>query len=79
MEKEKSVTVNENQLMQMAQQEERALMNLRSNLEKVGALYAEAITARETLKEIQKTEGKAMVSIGATILVEAEINQRSRL
>ena len=73
MEKEKSVTLNENQLRQMAQQEENALMNLRANIEKVGALYGEAITARETLKEMQKSEGKAMVSIGATILVEAEI------
>lgn len=62
----------ENEIMQMAQNEERALMNKQANLERVSAVLMETSIAKDTLEELKKTKGKVSVAIGATILIEVE-------
>lgn len=64
--------VSEQQLMQMAQQEESNLMNKQVMLEKLSTVLKETLIAKEALKELQKTNGKLMVNLGATVLIEVE-------
>jgi prefoldin subunit 5 len=75
---EKQVKLSENQLIQMAQQEEQNLENKRETLERLSTLLRETIISKETLKELKEHKGKIMVSIGATILIEAEITNTER-
>ncbi|HPM85647.1 MAG: hypothetical protein PHY04_02485 [Candidatus ainarchaeum sp.] len=72
-EKTKKITLNEQQLMQMAQKEEAQLQNKQALNERVSHLLSETITAKEILKEVKKNNGKILVSVGATVLIEAQI------
>jgi prefoldin subunit 5 len=72
------VEVSEEQLIQMAQQEENELMAKRAYSEKVMGMLIETEVAKEVLKELKKTDGKIMVSVGATILVEAEVKKTTK-
>ena len=72
-EKTKKVALSEQQIMQMAQQEEAQLQNKQVLSERVSQLLNETITAKEILKEAKENKGKIMVSIGATVLIEAQI------
>ncbi len=74
----KEVTVNEQQLMQMAQQEESALHNRQAMLEKIGHMLGETLTAKEILKEIKTNKGKIMFNIGATILIEGQVTNTEK-
>ncbi|MFA5931161.1 MAG: hypothetical protein WC821_02520 [archaeon] len=64
--------VSEQQLMQMAQQEENTLMNKQVMLEKLTTVLRETLVAKEALKELQKSNGKLMVNLGATVMIEVE-------
>lgn len=70
---QKKVTVNENQLIQMAKNEETELHNKQALAQRITHMLAETITAKEILKEAQTNKGKIMLNIGATVLVEAQI------
>ena len=72
-EKTKKVALSEQQIMQMAQHEEAQLQNKQVLSERVSQLLNETITAKEILKEAKENKGKIMVSIGATVLIEAQI------
>jgi prefoldin alpha subunit len=72
MREEKKIEVTENQLIQMIQQEEKTLINTQTAMEKLLNLLKETITARDILEETKKTNGKVLISIGATMLVEME-------
>ena len=74
----KKVTVNEQELMQIAQQEESALNNRHSMLEKLATMLGETITAKEILLNAQTNKGKVMFSIGATILIEGQITNSEK-
>ncbi|MFA6268902.1 MAG: hypothetical protein WCW13_00975 [archaeon] len=63
---------NERQLVQMAQQEEQSLMYKQNMLERIATGYRETVIAKEGLKEMTKTNGKMMINLGATILIEVE-------
>jgi len=71
-EKETKQEITEAQLTQMARQEENSLMNKQAILERISSMLKDTITAKEVLKEIQKTNGKVLINIGATVLIEAE-------
>ena len=66
----KSMQVNENQLMQMAKQEEAELTKKKAVLERVSSALSETIMAKETLKELKHAKGKMLVNIGASVLIE---------
>ena len=70
---DKTTEVTENQLVQMARQEETALMQKQGLLDKLAHYLRETTTAKETLKELQTTKGKMFIGIGATIMVEVEV------
>jgi len=74
-EKETNKQITEAQLTQMARQEENSLLDKQAMLERISAVLNETITAKETLKEMQKSNGKILVSIGATVLIEAEAKE----
>ena len=63
---------SENQLLQIAQQSEKELSQTKAMLQRVNMLYSETVTAKEGLKEMQKTSGKVLVSVGSGVLVEVE-------
>ena len=69
----KQVQLNEQQLIQMAQQEEASLMNSQTMIQRLNALLKETIISKEALSELEKTNGKVMINLGATVLVEAQI------
>lgn len=66
--------ISEQQLMQMAQQERQALENKRNVLEKLSHIFKETVITKETLKEMQTANGKVLVNLGASVLVELEAN-----
>jgi len=70
---EKETRLSESQIIQMARQEEQELAQKRALLERISALYNETLTTKEALKELIAAKGKMLVSLGATVLVEAEI------
>jgi len=70
---QKKITVNEQQLMQMAQKEEAVLNNKHAMLEKLTSMLRETITAKEILNTTQTNKGKIMFNIGATVLLEGQI------
>ena len=65
--------INEQQLIQMAQNEEQNLNNKTNILEKLRNVLTETLTAKEALNELQKAKGKMQIAIGATILIEVEV------
>ena len=67
---QKRVQLTQNQLVQMAQQEEHELMNKQRMLERIRELLRETIQTKETLSELKTTKGKIQISIGATVLIE---------
>ncbi|MFA5125636.1 MAG: hypothetical protein WC462_01375 [archaeon] len=71
-EKETKREVTEAQLTQMARQEENSLMTKQAVLEKISSMLKDTLNAKDILKEVQKTNGKVLINIGATILIEAE-------
>jgi prefoldin subunit 5 len=77
-EKKTETSVSEKQLLQMAQQEEAILQNKQIMLERLSAVYRETIIAKEALEEMQKSKGKALVNLGATVLVEVEIKETTK-
>lgn len=72
----KGIKLTEDQLMQMAQQEDQNLHAKQALLERVGNLLGETVTAKEILKEIKSNNGKIMFNIGATVLIEAQITNK---
>ena len=75
---QKKISVNEHQLMQMAQQEEKNLNNKQEMFKKVAHMYGETITAKEILTNAQTNKGKIMFSIGATVLIEGQITNTEK-
>lgn len=69
----KSVQLTENQLLQMARQEENELANKKAILQQIGGILGETIMAKEALKELKNAKGKMLVSVGATILIEVGV------
>ncbi len=63
---------SEEELIRMAQNYERALMQKQSILERVSTMLLETTTAKETLEELKKSKGKVGMAIGATIIIEVE-------
>ena len=74
----KKISVNEHQLMQMAQQEESALNNKHAMFEKITHMLKETIIAKEILTTAQTNKGKVMFSIGATVLIEGQITNTEK-
>lgn len=72
MVEEKTQQISEEQLIQMAQQDEQELMQKQSILQRLLEIHKEATNAKETLKELQITKGKIWVAVGATILIEVQ-------
>ena len=75
---QKKITVNEQQLMQMAQQEETALNHKQATLERLAQMLGETITAKEILTNAQTNKGKIMFNIGATVLIEGQITNTEK-
>jgi len=73
MENEKEISLNENQLIQMAQQEEATLNSRQQLMNTLSDNLRETTGAIEALKEITGYKGKMMVKLGAGIYVEAEV------
>jgi prefoldin subunit 5 len=78
VEKGEKVTVNEQQLIQMAQKEESALNNRQEMLQKLSHMLGETITAKEILNSAQSNKGKIMFNIGATVLIEGQITNTEK-
>ena len=74
----KKVELTEQQLMQMAQQEEAELMNKQARFERIASVYKETILAKDALKEIQKNSQKAIINLGATVLIEVEVKDTKK-
>lgn len=74
----KKVTLNENQLIKMAQHEEAELHQKQTLMQRITHMLAETITAKEILKEAQTNKGKVMINVGATILIEAQITDTQK-
>jgi prefoldin subunit 5 len=74
----KKISVNEHQLMQMAQQEESTLNNKHAMFEKITHMLKETIIAKEILTTAQTNKGKVMFSIGATVLIEGQITNTEK-
>lgn len=74
----KKISVNEHQLMQMAQQEESALNNKHAMFERITNMLKETIIAKEILTNVQTNKGKIMFNIGATILLEGQITNTEK-
>ena len=62
----------EEQLVQMAQQQEAALMGRREILERLAHLMKENVEAAEALEELRNANGKILVKLGSGVLVEVE-------
>lgn len=75
---QREIKLSEDQLMQMAKQEEAMFEQKQAALQKIGHMLSETLIAKEILKEAQKGEGKIMLNIGATILVEAKITNTEK-
>jgi prefoldin subunit 5 len=76
--KPESVNLTENQLMQIAQQEQDALNNTEARIRNTTSWLTEALAAKEILKERKKSEGKVLVSVGATVLIELEAKKTTK-
>ena len=74
----KKISVNEHQLMQMAQQEESVLNNKHTMLEKLTHMLKETLIAKEILTNAQTNKGKVLFSIGATVLIEGQITNTEK-
>jgi len=77
-EEQKQLQLTEKQLIQMAQQEEAEFNAKNAVSENLGRMLLETIKAKEVLEELKKTDGKIMVSVGATVLIEAEIKKATK-
>ena len=69
--------LTEQQLIQLAQQEEQGLMNKRQTLIKITEALKETSGAIEALKEIKTQKGNYLVNLGAGIYIESEINTKN--
>lgn len=69
----KQVSLNENQLIQMAQQEENSLNSKQQLMQKIAESLKETNGAIEALKEIKDHKGKILVKLGAGIFIETEV------
>jgi prefoldin subunit 5 len=65
--------VNEQQLMQLAQNEEATLKSKQDFFMQIKNVLIETVKSIDGLTELQKKPGKVFVRLGAGILVEAEI------
>lgn len=65
--------LTEQQLVQMAQQEEHQLNHKQQTLIKITEVIKETSGAMEALKEIKKQKGTYLVKLGAGIFIESEI------
>ncbi len=70
--KNRQLQFTEEDLIHMAQNEERTLIAKENMLERINNMLRETILAKEALEELKKTKGKIGVAIGATIIIEAE-------
>ncbi len=66
---------SENQIIQMAQQEDSMLSNKKSYLNSLSNILLDTIKTIESLKEIQKKPKKLMMRLGAGVLVDVKIEQ----
>lgn len=66
-------TLTENQILQMAQQEETILKEQQTYLARVENILKDTIMTIESLKEIQKKPSKIMVKIGLGVVLEVEL------
>ncbi|MEI7960881.1 MAG: hypothetical protein WCI04_00965 [archaeon] len=66
----KSMQLTEQQLTQMAQQEDAEFKNKKNLLDRVLMALSETTIAKETLKELKNNKGKIMVNIGDSVLIE---------
>lgn len=69
--------LTENQLIQMARQEEHNLNNKQQNLIKLTEVIRETTGAVEALKEIKKQKGKYLVKLGAGVFIETQIDTKN--
>ena len=76
--KQESVSLTEDQLVQIAQQEQNAIANIEARIKNTTGWLAEALNAKEVLKERKKSEGTVLVSVGATILIELEAKKTTK-
>jgi len=65
--------LSEQQLIQMAQQEENNLNSKKALLNQITSILRETNEAIESLKEIQKKPKTAMMGLGVGVMVEVEI------
>ncbi len=72
MAENKGQQISEEQLIQMARQDEQEIMQKQSILQQLMEMIREATNAKDTLKELQKTKGKIWVAVGATIMIEVQ-------
>ena len=70
--------LSEQQLMQMAQQEESELANRRGLLEKMLEVMKETTLAIDAMNEIQEGADKVLVRLGSGIFVEAQILNKEK-
>jgi prefoldin subunit 5 len=66
-------SLTENQIIQMAQQEENNLQKKQQYLSRIESILKDTILTIESLKEIQKKPSKTMIKIGLGVMMEAEI------
>lgn len=74
----KKIEISEAQLVQMAQNQEQQIAAQKELIERVGGALVETVTAKDILKEIQKHKGAINISVGATVLIEAEITNTKK-
>ncbi len=74
---EKKMQITENQIAQMAQQEENMLEQRQEILNNITEGLRETIGAIEALEEINENGGKMLVKLGSGVLIEANITTKT--
>jgi len=70
-------TFSEQQIIQMAQQEEAVLQSKQNYLQQLNRVLKDVVLGIEGLKEIQKKPESVMVKLGPGIMVEAKITDNT--
>ncbi len=74
-EKAKPMTLTEEQIIQIARQEEQSARLKKEEMQNYLELVRESNKTKETLNEMKTTNGKVLINIGATIMIEVEAKQ----
>lgn len=78
-EQSKTIKLDKNQTMSLYQNKERELQGLSQRIQQIDEILNEMSKADSSLKEIEKlkTKEKILINVGAGILVECEVSNKS--